>query len=142
MRAWDWKVLVPVKNWESPAPTITRFIPGHDARLLSEAAVGQQATIAIEVHFDQNMDCDSVKDSLSIASTTEDGVIAELDPKSVNCQSFGEGPPQYVGQPATGWRLIANLTKVSDGVHTIVINNATSANTTSATGVSLSKYCQ
>ena len=136
MRPWDWKILVPIMNWEAPAPTLTGFLPGHDARLISNVGPGEQETIEIEFQFDQDMDCDSVADSLVTASTTEDSQTAELDRGSIICESLDEDPPEYVGQPASGWHFVANLTKVLDGVHTVTINNATNANKTVATGVS------
>lgn len=128
MKPWDWKVLVPVDNWETPSPTITKFVPGHDSRLLSSVGLGQQETVDIELHFDQAMDCDSVTNSISVESTTQDGVVAEIDESTIECDSYSEEiRPLYVAVPDTRWRFAATLKTVSHGIHVIRVNNATSS---------------
>ena len=127
MEAYAFKALVPIEAFIPPPPLITRFIPGHDARLLSQVAPGQQETVKIEFHFSAAMDCDDIRDHLKIESTTEDKSVAQLDPASVQCGNATntELPdPNLVGALASAFVFQATLVNVSNGVHAITVQNA------------------
>jgi alpha-1,3-glucan synthase len=121
---WGYKAFVPKANWTTPAPTITRVIPRHDARIQSSVTEGEPSTVAIEIRFSSPMDCDSVKNNFSITSTTHGGQVAQLNNASINCLTADLDPPTLEGATASGWRFVANLTNVYDGVHTFTVNNA------------------
>jgi len=132
MLAYEYKALVPIDKFVEPRPTVTRVLPGHDSRLLSTVSIDESETVPIQIHFSANMSCDSVKESLTFNSTTSMGVTAELDQDSVVCITVEADQPQFVGGVPTAWIFKANLTNVYNGVHTFIINNATT-NATSAT---------
>jgi alpha-1,3-glucan synthase len=136
MVPWEYKAFVPKDKWVAPAPTITRVIPGHDARLQSTVAFGEQESVPIQIRFSREMDCDSVANSLEIHSTTQDGRVAQLNRSSIICQTTDADPPRYVGEIATIWIFHAQLEDVSNGVHTYTVKNATTEVGESYTNVS------
>lgn len=131
---YDWKAFVPVGNWVTPAPTVTRVIPPHDARLQSFVELGEQESVQIEIRFSREMDCNSVADSLDVQSTTQDGRVALLNRSSIACQSLSADSPQHVGEIPSAWSFRALLEDVSNGVHTYTIRNASAAAGNSSTG--------
>lgn len=125
MDSWEFKALVPKNKWLTPSPTITHVIPGHDSRIKSSVALGEQETVAIEIHFSSRMSCDSVTNSLEISSVTQDAQTAQLNMSSAVCVMANPDPRQYVGEVGTTWIFKGELNNVSNGIHTITVNNAT-----------------
>ena len=130
MDSYGFKAYVPITQWLRPSPMITKFNPGHDARLVSNQS------IPIELYFSDEMDCSKMQDAITITSTTEDGSIASIDTNSVSCEMVNDTTArvsQYTGpvtsQIAAVWKIAGNMVNVSDGVHQLNI-----ANTTTATG--------
>ena len=80
------------------------------------------------------MDCDSVRDSISITSTTGLDEPPVMDPESIKCLTIEENPPFLVSQPANAWRFKASLTNVAAGIHRITVSNATNAEKNLTTG--------
>ena len=136
LNPWEFRAYVPKNKFVLPRPTITKFLPGHDARVASQVAPGKQETIPIELHFSQEMDCKTITDTLTINSTTEDLITAAVDKASVKCQNSTVGvTPPLRAAIATSWTWSANLVNVSNGVHRVTVNNATSSDMKSSTGV-------
>ena len=134
--AWGFKVFVPKAQFIKPSPVITKFVPGHDYRQLTTASSGDK--LHIEIHFSVPMDCDNVKSSLLINSTTADGQVAKLDESSVVCKDIPAGqspPPLYTGGVNTTWTFAANLTNVSNGVHAVTVSNVSTADGANRTEV-------
>ena len=140
MTAYGYKAYVPIENWLRPSPVITYFSPGHDYRVLSNS---NQDTIPIELHFSDEMNCNSAVSSISINSTTEDGSIASLDKDSVDCRLafntttfISEYTGPVTGQIPSAWKLTANLVNVSNGVHSVTVSNVTTQQGNASTNVS------
>lgn len=128
MTHYGWKAFVPLKNWAEPSPVITRFLPGHDARILSSTSSDEPSTVDIELRFSSVMDCDSVKNGLSVNSTTESGQQASIDINTVDCQTIDPlYEAYYYGPSPSIWRARLSLSGAFDGVHQINVNNATNA---------------
>ncbi|KAI9836233.1 MAG: hypothetical protein M1819_001570 [Sarea resinae] len=126
MTAWGYKAFVPKDKFIMPSPVITRFLPGHDQRLVSTVGKDGQESVQIQLYFSAEMDCDSVTNSLSLNSTTENGSTALLDKDSIECHTLDTiQSPAYAGDMPTVWNFTAKLFNVSNGVHTITIKNAT-----------------
>ena len=125
---WDYKALVPKDKWLTPAPTITKVIPGHDERLTSTVADHDTESVSIQIHFSSEMDCESVASSLQIESSTQSLRKAQLDRSSVDCKNVTADTPRLVGEIPTSWIFRADLINVANGVHTYTINNATTKN--------------
>lgn len=130
MQPWSYKLLVPKEKFAEPRPTITRVVPGHDARLVSQVPDGQPQTIAFEVHFSSEMNCDSAKRNFSIRSKTSSGQSARLKASSVICSNVPvKKDQQYVGQIGTAWVMIGELENVYDGIHVYTLNNISTEST-------------
>ncbi|KAI9851719.1 MAG: Cell wall alpha-1,3-glucan synthase ags1, partial [Thelocarpon superellum] len=126
LEGYGYKALVPKSAWVGPGPMMTKFVPGHDARVASTVAPGKQETVPIELHFSTPMDCDSVTDTLELNSTTEDGSTAQLDKGSVSCLTVQNvDPADFIGGLPTQWTWKANLINVANGIHSITVKNAT-----------------
>ena len=129
---WGYKAYVPSDQWLRPSPVITKFHPGHDSRILSNATDGEKSVVSIELHFSDEMDCQKTLDAITCDSTTEDGSSATLDRASFSCHTENDtsvNVSQYTG-PVTGqipsvWRIVGNLANVADGVHSVHVANVT-----------------
>lgn len=114
-----------------PSPVITRFMPGHDSRILSSPS------IPIELHFSIAMDCRQITESLQINSSTFDNQIARLDANSVRCQNISNTDTTtspLVGTAVnTAWSFTATLVDVSDGIHQISLNNISTSDSNATT---------
>ena len=143
MSPWGYKAFVPVEKWLRPSPVITKFVPGHDYRVLSSADIDAQETVPIEIHFSDEMDCSELLGSISFKSTTVDDSVPSIDNSSVVCQTINDTaydfPPEkmYSGQIATAWKFSANLVNVSDGVHMMTVNNAKTKSDNATTKVKM-----
>jgi len=130
---YEFKAFVPKDAWLTPAPSITQFYPGHDQRILSTVALGQQETVDFELYFSYEMDCNGMASVITVASTTQDGTTAQLDNSTISCAAVN-GTVPYTGAVGNAWVYRASLVGVSNGVHTITVNNATTADGTASTG--------
>jgi alpha-1,3-glucan synthase len=126
MAPWGYKLFVPKDKFATPRPTITRVIPGHDQRLISQVSDSEPQTIPIEVHFSSEMNCNNVVRNFSIRSTTANGRVAKLNSSSVICSKVESNPRQdFVGQIGTAWVMKGKLENVYDGIHVYTLNNVT-----------------
>ena len=133
---WGYKAFVLKSEYVAPTPVITKFVPGHDYRQFTAAASGD--TVRIEIHFSAPMDCKNIQDSLLINSTTADRQVARLDDSSIDCKDVPDGrspPPLYSGGVNTTWIFAADLVNLSNGIHTVTVRNASTADRTSSTKV-------
>jgi len=118
--AFGFKAFIPENEFIAPSPVVTKFLPGHDFRLLTAE------TVPIEIHFSALMDCDQIKNTLSINSTTANNQTAKLDNSSIQCRNISSteaDPSPWSGGVDTAWVFAANLVNVSDGVHQVTVSN-------------------
>ncbi|OCK73844.1 glycosyltransferase family 5 protein [Lepidopterella palustris CBS 459.81] len=126
--AWGFKAYVPAINWVGPPPMLTKFLPGHDARLQTKVGLDGNETVDIELQFSEEMDCDHITQNLVVNSTSEGNVSAKIDEGSVSCANISDaGPMLYVGGIASTWSWKAKLEDVSNGVHSITVRNASTS---------------
>ncbi|KAG9722764.1 putative alpha 1,3 glucan synthase, partial [Aureobasidium melanogenum] len=125
MYPWDFRVYVRKADWIEPAPMLTRFNPGHDARILSKVSPGEKESVDVELQFSQEMDCDSITKNIVVTSSTADKSSPGIDTKSVVCSKIQDSnPPPYIGAITSAWSWKATLVDVSNGVHSLTIQNA------------------
>lgn len=128
MAAYGYKAFVPIEKWLSPSPHVTKFFPGHDARLLSRVSEDGPEIVPISFEFSHHMDCESVTTSISVTSTTGDSTPAVLDRGTVHCSRISlEADTPLIGAMPSVWTISANLTHVYNGVHVITIENASTS---------------
>ena len=121
------KVLVPVDEWVPPLPVVTKFVPGHDARIEVQEGSQNRTTVNIRFEFSDPMDCESVTDTMSFnMSSSGHGGSPAIAPNSVECLTMdpNDVPPAALpGVSVSGWYWTATLNNVADGILTITINN-------------------
>jgi alpha-1,3-glucan synthase len=143
MPGYGFKVFVPIDKWLRPSPVITKFVPGHDARILTSVGPGEKETVPIEIHFSDEMKCVDVLKSITFDSKTSDGSVPWIDESSIICHVMtSDEVPEFVAQVATSWTFSAKLMNVSNGVHRLTVTNATTESGLASTNVSSSQSSQ
>lgn len=131
MPAYGFKAFVPKSTWLQPSPRITKFLPGHDFRYLSTVAQDEKEMLQMQLHFSSAMDCQQVSAAISFSSTTADGSVPKLQNDTVKCIVV---PPSDVSDlnavVPTTWEISFNISNVANGIHTLTVNNASSADGT------------
>ena len=139
MQPYDFKVFVPADKWIAPIPALTRFSPGHDARIEVSDGSSNPNSIDVQIEFSDLMDCASVSQSMNFTlASSGKGSAPSVKPGSVVCLTMPSSniPPVSVrGATASAWYWKATIDNVADGVLTITINNPQSQSGT-GTGVS------
>lgn len=134
MQAYDFRAYVQIEDWIGPEPFITKFSPGHDARLLSTVDAVSDEEVQIEISFSMAMDCANVTGSITFESKTESGIVPTIRQDSVQCgpSDGGEDSPLVAGIPSV-WSWSATLSGVHNGVHRVTVSNASTASGNSST---------
>lgn len=128
--AYAFKAYVPKDSWVGPSPMVTKFIPGHDARLLSTAGANGEDVVDLELQFSEEMDCDQITSNMIITSTTSGNITARIDNSTVSCASITAPDSPYVGGISSTWTWKAKLIDVSNGIHSITVRNVTTSDGT------------
>ncbi|KAL3474030.1 hypothetical protein BJX99DRAFT_232288 [Aspergillus californicus] len=124
---WEYRAYVRSSDFVDPGPTVTEFVPGHDARLISDDDSGE--SVPIRLGYSRNMTCDDITDAIVLDSKTEAGVNATLDTSSVNCTDVSARTTSndFVGEIPTVWTWSATLNNVHHGIHQITVKNVSSS---------------
>ncbi|KAG9102015.1 Cell wall alpha-1,3-glucan synthase ags1 [Ceratobasidium sp. 370] len=132
----SFKAFVPVDEWVAPLPALTRFTPGHDARLHAESSDTNATTVDISLEFNMPMSCTSVTNGISFTvSSSGHGSTPTINQNSVKCQNVTNPiPPTLPGDAPSAWSWSATLNNVPDGILTITVNNVGNADNTRFTG--------
>lgn len=132
---WGFKALVPKDKFVAPSPFITKFTPGHDARILSTVTSGER--IPISFQFSEEMDCDSITNALSVSSTALYNQTAQLDKSTVSCGAIPETQvANWSGAFPSVYNYSIELTNVFHGIHEVIVKNVTNKAGNRATNVS------
>ncbi|KAL1297187.1 hypothetical protein AAFC00_004759 [Neodothiora populina] len=140
MTGYGFKAFVPTELWQHPSPVITKLIlndtfVGHDQRIVSVDRTGLNQSMTMELRFSSEMDCDSVRRSVTISSTTEQNTTAIIDTDSTDCLTVDpDDMPLLNGGVPSIWRWKTSITNIADGIHVITINNASDSTNTMSTG--------
>jgi alpha-1,3-glucan synthase len=120
MAPYEFKALVPEARWTLGAPAMTRFTPGHDARVLSD----DSNTIRIRIEYDQEMDCASVQAGITISGSFGGSSMTPTLSSTANCQTFtppADELPDIVGVAPSAWYIEATIENAPDGVYNIQV---------------------
>lgn len=125
MAAYDFRAYVPIEAWSGPEAMITKFLPGHDYRILSTS--NESESVDIEIQFSVEMNCESVTNSITFTSKTASGGAPTINTDSVSCDILSNGEvPDFVGAIGSVWSYKATIDDVAEGVHTLTVRNASS----------------
>lgn len=132
MPAYDHRVYVPTKQWIQFPPMISKFAPGHDARIVS---AGATTDVELEFQFTLEMNCVSVNSAISVKSTTADGSTAKIDTTNAKCTKIPATETTFVGEIPGTWSWKGTLVGAADGIHEITLDKPfTEATKTLTTG--------
>lgn len=122
MDPYGFKALVPVNIWVPPRPALTRFVPGHDFRLLATPGDPNATSIDISLEFNTVMDCTSVTSSITL-SMSSSGKGGNATITNVTCGAVQNPAPSLItGVSISAWAWSATLQNVPDGVLTITVD--------------------
>lgn len=134
MQAYGFKALVPIDQWVERSPSLTKFSPGHDHRILAQDDDVNATTVDISLEFDTIMDCDSVTKSISFNMSSSGSSTSAPSITAVNCATVVGVASQIQGGSTSKWAWSATLTDFPDGVLSIIVNQP-SSKTGKSTGV-------
>jgi len=135
MEGYGFKALVPVEQWTPPLPALTKFVPGHDHRILANPTDVNATTVDISFEFNVQMDCDSVTKSLSL-NMSSSGKGGNPTINGVRCGNVQNPDPSRIpGGAASVWAWSATLRDFPDGVLTLTLNNPSAQSGNASTGV-------
>jgi alpha-1,3-glucan synthase len=140
MDPYGFKALVPLDEWVPPPPALTKFKPGHDARLHVEAGDANATTVDISFEFNTEMSCDSVTNAMTFnMSSSGKGGNPSVQPGSIVCGAVTNPDPSNLpGGSTSVWAWSATLQNMPDGVLTIKLNNPAAQSGNGTTGVRVS----
>lgn len=121
---FEYRAYVPIDSWVPPPAMITKFLPGHDHRFLTTE---ESNTITVHFHTNTEMDCDAFTNSINFTSITQSSLTPTIDNSTVTCGNATDTQPDYPGIIASAWGWSANITNLAQGIHQIVVNNATTS---------------
>ena len=134
IEAFGFKALVPEDIWVPPLPSLTKFIPGHDARIQVDPGSANATNIDVSFEFSIEMDCDSVTNSLSLnMSSSGKGGNPSVNKATIQCGNVTNPDPAKIsGGTISQWSWSATIQDVPDGILTLTLNNpgASGGNTT------------
>lgn len=140
MDGYSFKALVPVNEWTSPLPVVTKFTPGHDYRILVNPNDANATTVNISFEFNVPMNCDSVTQSLSMDMASS-GHGGPPNATNVQCSTVQNPTPSKIsGGSSSTWAWSATLINFPDGVLTLTLNNPSAQTGNMSTGVRASCY--
>lgn len=142
MDAYGFKALVPEDEWVGPPPALTRFTPGHDARINVEPGDANATTVDISLEFSFAMDCNSVTQSISFnMSSSGTGGNPSIQQGSVQCGVVANpSPSRITGVSNSQWVWSATLVDFPDGILTITVDNPSIEGGGQTTGVSTNPF--
>ena len=122
MEPLGFKALVPADQWIPPPPMLTKFSPGHDARLRAESGDANATTVDISLEYNTPMDCDSVTKAITLRMSGN-GNAPTIS--SVQCVTLTDVPPPRVpGVSVSQWSWSATLQNFPDGILEITVKDA------------------
>ncbi len=136
MDPYSFKILVPASNWVPPRPALTKFSPGHDARIPSDSN-GTNNSVTVSFEFNTVMSCTGVTKALTLnMSSSGHGGNPTFDPNAVKCgQVQNPNPPRISGDTQSAWFWSVTLQNVPDGILALTLDNALANDTVTTTGV-------
>ncbi|OLN82365.1 Cell wall alpha-1,3-glucan synthase ags1 [Colletotrichum chlorophyti] len=132
MKPFEFRAYVPESDFVPPPVMLTKFVPGHDARIESTQPSN---TVPIEFQASVKMDPTQFRNAITIKSHTADGSVPTIDENSIEWKEINETISEWTGAVPSRFSWKANLINVKHGVHQIIVTNAnsTSGNSTGAT---------
>lgn len=138
MDPYSFRAYVPVADWVNPPPAMTKFSPGHDARIQAEPGDANATSIDIAFEYNTAMDCTWITQNLQMnVSSSGHGGQPNIRTGSVSCQALTDQPVSPLsGDTYSTWRWSGTLDNVADGILELTLANVPVNGDTGSTGVS------
>ena len=130
------KLLVPVAQWVPPLPMITKFTPGHDARLLSTPGSQNSSSVDVVLEFNTAMSCDGVTAAISLNMGSSGKGTAPLI-ENVRCDVTKGQTGRLPSAPVSTWYWSGTLSNLPDGILELIVTEPPNAAGDSTTTVIL-----
>ncbi|EEB07932.1 alpha-1,3-glucan synthase Mok12 [Schizosaccharomyces japonicus yFS275] len=119
------KLFVPKDRWVLPNLYMTKFLPGHDFRLITE---NSSVDVDISIGFSDELDCETVSKNVVVRShSLTESKRPFFKDGSVHCGRLPFEPKaELTNTPVTRWYFNATLTGVPQGIHEVIVKNVTS----------------
>lgn len=127
MAAYEFRAYVLSSNWTGPSPSITRFFPGHDARILASSSdASQLEVINVTIEFSVPMDCNSITQGISFESSAHMGITPRVSPGSVSCGLIPDpiAEPNYTSIIPSVYQWNGKIENLQHGIHALIVSNA------------------
>lgn len=116
------KALVPIDQWVAPPPMLTRFLPGHDARIPVTKDQTNATTLDITLEYSTPMVCDSITKAISFTMVGSGSAPTLTNAK---CSALTNVPaPRIPGVSVSQYQWTATLQNFPDGILQMTITNA------------------
>lgn len=122
MEPFGFKALVATTNFVAPLPALTKFKPGHDARLPDNSS-----SIDIVLEFNTQMDCDSVTAALSLNMSSSGHGSPPSVPKGTCTTVSNPDAASIAGGDTSQYSWSGTITNVPDGILTLILDNPKSS---------------
>ncbi|KAF9541123.1 glycoside hydrolase [Agrocybe pediades] len=123
MEPYSFKAFVPTAQWIQPLPVVTRFAPGHDARLRANPSDSNSTSVDISFEFNVAMSCDGVTDSLTLNMAGKSSAMPAVANVKCGAVSSSANHSPLSATPQSVWAWSATLVDFPDGVLEIVLNS-------------------
>ncbi|KAL7417332.1 putative alpha-glucan synthase [Mrakia frigida] len=136
LEPFGFRAYVPEDLWLPGPPVLTKFSPGHDARLLTVAGATNETSFDIVLEYDQEMDCDSMNAAVTISYNGTGTTTPSFEGDGTCTALTNQAPPEELSVvPPSGWRYTRTVQNAGDGVYEFLVANATTYQTGGHTGV-------
>ena len=128
LQPYDFKAFIPAANWIAPIPALTKFTPGHDARIEVTDDNQNPNSVNVQIEFSDPMDCDSVTKAITFNLTSSGKASSSPSVKSgsVECLTIPDSsikPAIVLGATVSQWYWKATIENFADGILTITIKD-------------------
>lgn len=118
LRPWEYKVFVPEAQWRQQRPAMTKFTPGHDARVGSPSG-----SIDVTIEYDTEMNCQSLQQAMRVEYSGNAASQPTLS--TIGCGVIPDGEvtaPELVSVAPSYWRWTGQIQNAGDGIYEIIID--------------------
>ncbi|KAF8580884.1 glycosyltransferase family 5 protein [Ramaria rubella] len=136
LEPYSFKALVPEASWVPPPPVMTKFSPGHDQRIQTEAGDVNATNIAISFEYNLEMNCQSLTNALTfnMSSSGQAGNVS-FNADAVQCGPVQNPDPTIIpGSQISAWSWSVTLNNVPDGILQISVGDVATQDGTATTG--------
>ncbi|KAK7014847.1 modular protein with glycoside hydrolase family 13 and glycosyltransferase family 5 domains [Favolaschia claudopus] len=127
IEGFGFKALVPQPNWIAAAPALTKFLPGHDARIQVHEGDTNATTLDISFQFNTEMNCDSITAAMKF-NLSSSGHGGQISVSKATCGAVSKPDPARIsGSDTSAYQWSATLTNFADGILAITLDNPSSS---------------